>query len=118
MKKSILIIFVSIFFISMTHPAYSFDLIGWWSRENKVHDTPEIMKITENRFSGIRYSVLSSDQDEIQISIANGGPTIIKKIDDNTIQVTTVNKSILKYRRITRNIDLDREDAKRLISAP
>lgn len=116
--KKILIIFASIFFISMTYPAYAFDLIGWWSRENKVSDTPEIMKITENRFSGIRYSVLSSAQDEIQISIANGGPTIIKKIDDNTIQVTTVNKSVLKYKRITRNIDLDREDAKKLISAP
>lgn len=114
MERTFLMIFMSAFLFFMAQPAFSFDLNGWWSRENKVPNTPELMKITKERFSGIKYSVISSSSDETKISIDNGGPTIIKRMSDDKISVTTVNKNVLIYKCVSRDTNISQEEAERL----
>ena len=118
MRRIFSIIFMSVFFFFMAQPAFSFDLTGWWSRENKAPNTPELMKITKDRFSGIKYSIISSSFDEIKISIDNGGPTIIKRMSDDKISITTVNKTFLIYKCVSRDTNIPREDAERLAKQP
>lgn len=72
------------------------------------------MKITKDRFSGIKYSILSSSSDEIKISIDNGEPTIIKRMNDDQISITTVNKNLLIYKCVSRDINISRDDAEKL----
>lgn len=114
MRRTLPMIFMTAFLLFMVQPAFSFDLTGWWSRENYVPNTPELMKITEERFSGIKYSIISSSSDEIKISIDNGGPTIIKSLGDDKISITTVNNNTLVYKRIHSNTNIPREEAERL----
>lgn len=114
MKKTFSMLFMSIFLFFMAQPVFSFDVTGWWSRENKAPNTPELMKITKDRFSGIKYSIISSSSDEIKISIANGGPTIIKRMSDDKISITTVNKTFLIYKCVSRDTSIPREEAEQL----
>ena len=118
MKRTFSILFTSIFLFLMVQSAFSFELTGWWSRENKVPNSEELLKITKERFSGIKYSIISSSSDEIKISIANGGPTIIKRIDDDKISITTVNKTFLIYKCVSRDTNLSREEAGKLTKHP
>ena len=114
MRRIFSMIFMSLFLLFMSQPAFSFDLTGWWSRENKVPNSEELLKITTERFSGIKYSILSSSSDEIKISIDNGGPTIIERISDDKISITTVNKNVLIYKCVSRDINIPREEAEKL----
>lgn len=118
MKRIFSMFFSFSFLFFMVQPVFSFEVTGWWSRENKVPDTPEVMKITKERFCGIKYSIISSSSDEIKISIDNGGPTIIKRIDDDKISITTVNKTFLIYKCVSRDTNLPREEAEKLTKHP
>lgn len=110
MRRFFLITILNLCFLFIVFPSYASDIYGWYKNDNDPKFS-SLLKITESRFDGLNYKILKSDGMTTEISITNSKkPTIINKIDDETIKITTVNGKTVIYKLVTHDINLSKKD--------
>lgn len=98
----------------ISFPSYASDIYGWYKNDDDSKFS-SLLKITESQFDGLNYKILKSDGTTTEISLTNSKkPTVINKIDDKTIQITTVNGRTVIYKLITHDISLSKKDISKM----
>lgn len=116
MKKYFSILFVLLFSIFIASPSFAYDICGWWKAKGKrIPNTPDLLKITDNKFHGFTYK---STEDDRKISLylnRSKKPTEIKIISKDDIMITNIRGQSGNYKLITRDTTLTREQVTGLL---
>ncbi len=91
--------------------ALAFDIYGWWKSTN----SSVLVKITSDRIHSFPYRVEEKDDSVVKIYVKNSAhPCFIYKKDDDTILMKKPIGPKEEYRLVTRNINLSREEVRKL----
>ena len=117
MKKTIFTLCFAIVILNIPSISFAESFYGWWKSVEKQNTAPELLNITDARFSGLKYKIIEKNGDSVKISLQSSPEiTKIKIINDNNIIITTVRGANVSYRLITSDTDLTKTDVKKLLS--
>lgn len=115
MKKIFLTLTTFLFFVFISFPSFASDIYGWWKSEEDNIKTPELVRITKNKFCGLDYKIIDVSNNTIKLSLTNSEDiTIIKVYSDDRISITTVNGNTSSYKFITHDVSLTRKEVEQL----
>ena len=115
MKKIFLTVSMFLFFVSISFPSFASDIYGWWKSEEGNIKTPELVRITKDKFCGLDYKILDVSNNTIKLSLINSEDvTIIKVYSDDKISIATANGNTSSYKFITHNVSLTRKEVEEL----